>query len=65
MKRNWEKAGSIKHVFTHFELRLEVFVAEIDERIKGQWIKDVSGMPTVFQKIVTCAHKKTGPEGPV
>ena len=65
MKRNWEKAGSIKHVFTHFELRLVVFVAAVDERRIGNWIKDVSGLPTVFQKVLTCAHKKTGPTGPV
>jgi len=24
MRRNWQRAGEIKHVFTHFELRLEV-----------------------------------------
>ena len=65
MKRNWEKAGSIKHVFTHFELRLEVFVAAVDEKINGHWIKEFSGLPTVFQKVLTCAQKKTGPKGPV
>ena len=52
ISRNWQKAGEIKHVFTHFELRLDVFVAEIDEPIEGQWTKDVSGLPTVFRKVV-------------
>lgn len=53
--RNWQNAGEVKHVFTHFELRLEVFVAEIDEPIEGHWTDDVSGLPTVFRKVVTAA----------
>jgi A/G-specific adenine glycosylase len=52
INRNWERAGEIKHVFTHFELRLEVFTAETDTQIKGQWTEEVSGMPTVFRKVV-------------
>jgi len=58
MRRNWEKAGDIKHVFTHFELRLEVFMATIDDPIEGQWIEDVSGLPTVFRKVVDKALLK-------
>lgn len=54
MKRNWEKVGEIKHVFTHFELRLEVFVAEVDEMFEGEWIEDFRGLPTVFRKVVAC-----------
>ena len=50
--RNWERAGEIKHVFTHFELRLEVFVADVGVTSEGQWIEDVSGLPTVFRKVV-------------
>ena len=61
MKRNWERAGDIKHIFTHFELRLEVFVSQTDKKLNGIWIKDSSGLPTVFRKVLTCAHKKTGP----
>ena len=61
MKRNWEKAGDIKHVFTHFELRLEVFAAQADDMSGEGWVDDVSGLPTVFRKVVSCAHKKTGP----
>ena len=64
VKRNWEKAGDIKHIFTHFELRLEVFVAQVEEAGGEGWIDDISGLPTVFRKVVSCAHKKTGPEGP-
>ena len=64
MRRNWERAGEIKHVFTHFELRLTVFVAEVDKKRDGDWIKDTTGLPTVFRKVLSCAHKKTGPKGP-
>jgi A/G-specific adenine glycosylase len=53
--RNWQNAGEVRHVFTHFELRLEVFVAEIDEPIEGHWTDDVSGLPTVFRKVVSAA----------
>ncbi len=52
MKRNWEAKGEIRHVFTHFELRLEVFTAEIDQRVDGEWVSDISGLPTVFRKVV-------------
>ena len=53
--RNWQNVGEIKHVFTHFELRLDVFVAEVDELIDGKWIEDISGLPTVFRKVVETA----------
>lgn len=55
LKRNWEKVdGRVKHVFTHFELRLDVYTAETGERIAGEWaelgeIKDYA-LPTVFRK---------------
>ena len=65
LQRNWQKAGSIKHVFTHFELRLDVFVADLKHRREGEWINDVSVLPTVFKKAAILAHKKTGPKGPV
>lgn len=61
LKRNWQNLGEIKHVFTHFELRLEVFVAAIDARWEGQWSQDITALPTVFKKVVKLAHKKTGP----
>ena len=37
--RNWEKCeGQVKHVFTHFELRLDVYQAQIqNDRPKGIW----------------------------
>ncbi len=61
MKRNWEKIGEVVHVFTHFELRLDVFGAEKDQIDDRMWMFDPSGLPTVFSKVVKSAHKKTGP----
>ena len=55
LKRNWQRVGDIKHIFTHFELRLEVFLAEVDEPINGHWVEDTSGLPTVFRKVVEAA----------
>ena len=55
MKRNLEKRdGQVKHVFTHFELRLDVYVAETPKRIKGEWAKvseiNKYALPTVMRK---------------
>ena len=61
MRRNWQRAGEIKHVFTHFELRLEVFTAEAEQRFEGEWTLDRSGLPTLFKKVVAAAMKSTGP----
>lgn len=61
MLRNWQRIGYIKHVFTHFELRLDVFTAEVESRVDGLWSTETSGLPTVFQKVIAAAHKKTGP----
>jgi len=55
INRNWQRKGTIKHVFTHFELWLEVFEAVIDEPIDGQWTEDITGLPTVFRKVVEAA----------
>lgn len=57
IKRNWEKAGEIKHIFTHFELRLDVFVAEAEDVFDGIWAEDISGLPTVFRKVVEVIFK--------
>ncbi len=62
--RNWQRAGEIKHVFTHFELRLDVFTAETSDRLEGEWTRESAGLPTVFKKVVKLAQKKTGPSGP-
>ena len=56
-RRNWEHVGQIKHVFTHFELRLEVFTARLGTAEGGRWSEDVSTLPTVFRKVVEAALK--------
>jgi A/G-specific adenine glycosylase len=62
-KRNWEKCeGQVKHVFTHFELRLDVYRAETqDECAEGVWVKisDVAdyALPTVMKKVLTVSQK--------
>jgi len=61
MQRNWQKVGEVKHVFTHFELRLDVFLAEIDDRIEGEWRQEIKALPTVFKKAARLAHEKTRP----
>ncbi len=45
----WSKAGAIRHVFTHFALTLEVYVADIAPTGEGWW-GDASALPSVFKK---------------
>jgi A/G-specific adenine glycosylase len=55
----WKKrAGIVRHSFTHFELAIEVYVADVVKRpkFKGDWVpaeklRDVA-LPTVMRKIV-------------
>lgn len=53
-KANWEDCKVVvKHVFTHFELRLSVFQARIDKAGSNQLWGDeaiLKGLPTVFKK---------------
>jgi A/G-specific adenine glycosylase len=46
---NWTKAGQVRHVFTHFALTLEVYVAAAVPVGEGWW-GDVSALPSVFKK---------------
>lgn len=59
---DWQYAGTIKHVFTHFELRLDVFRAEAmeDARQADWWWShpaELSGeaLPTVMKKAIAAA----------
>jgi A/G-specific adenine glycosylase len=45
----WRKAGQIRHVFTHFALTLDVYVARAAPDGEGWW-GDASALPTVFRK---------------
>lgn len=59
--RNWEKClGEVRHVFTHFELRLSVYRAQIAEPTKdGIWapLEDIKtyALPTVMSKVLMLA----------
>ena len=63
IKRNWEKCeGEVKHVFTHFELRLDVYKAEVaDTAAKGVWavLGDIAdyALPTVMKKVLVISQK--------
>ncbi|HWA31602.1 MAG TPA: A/G-specific adenine glycosylase, partial [Rhizomicrobium sp.] len=58
-KADWKKRiGVVRHGFTHFELEIEVYVAEIAKRatVDGSWVaenelKDAA-LPTVMRKII-------------
>jgi len=63
LKRNWEKCeGEVKHIFTHFELRLEVYLAEAaDQSAEGVWVSLVKiknyALPTVMKKVLSLSQK--------
>ncbi len=54
VKANWEDVGEVRHVFTHFSLRLRVLRAELKSKTRpeGEWmaIESVKGLPSVFAK---------------
>jgi len=61
--RNWEKCEThVRHIFTHFDLRLDVFRAETETKdSEGIWvtqgnIKDYA-LPTVMKKAFTVSQK--------
>jgi A/G-specific adenine glycosylase len=54
-KAGWEEIGEVRHVFTHFDLRLTVQRAEVPRRpakADGFWVPlaEVEGLPSVFAK---------------
>lgn len=64
MRRNWEKLDTaVKHVFTHFELRLEIYTAlrgaETQEKPEGYWAKTQDlpdlAIPTAYKKALRAA----------
>lgn len=54
----WQEAGEVRHVFTHFELRLQVLKADTHQpsNMDGQWQSldtiDEVGLPSVMKKAV-------------
>ncbi len=53
-KAAWDEVGEVRHVFTHFALRLRVMRADVKRKPKaeGQWVPadEVDGLPSVFAK---------------
>ncbi|MDA4844799.1 A/G-specific adenine glycosylase [Hoeflea poritis] len=65
---DWKEAGTIRHIFTHFELRLDVYRADFTDRppLEGGWWSaqaTLSGeaLPTVMKKAIAAAIE-TAPE---
>ena len=63
LKRNWEKCDDrVKHIFTHFELKLDVYRAEASApSVNGVWA-DLNGiaeyaLPTVMKKVLKVSQK--------
>lgn len=59
-KLNWRQVGEVRHVFTHFALKLGVWRAEAGTRAKlaGEWLKHdaaLAALPTVGRKAVKLA----------
>jgi len=65
-RADWKKCtGVVRHGFTHFELEIEVYVAELNKRpsIGGQWLKALSNaaLPTVMRKVIEHGVDDGGP----
>ena len=59
---DWTEIGEVRHVFTHFDLRLTVMRADLPRRpakAEGIWVKldAVEGLPSVFAKAFRLAVK--------
>ncbi len=57
---DWRKRiGTVRHGFTHFELEIEVYVADVATRSEfdGKWVRDLSvvALPTLMRKIIAHA----------
>ena len=59
IEADWDEAGAVDHVFTHFALKLRLFCAEAEQRVEGIWWPvdelDEAGLPTVFAKVAARA----------
>ena len=69
-RAKWEKvAGLVRHGFTHFELEIEVYFADVatHPRLRGlpdaRWVRSIEGvaLPTVMKKIVRHALNDDAP----
>jgi A/G-specific adenine glycosylase len=62
---DWERVGEVRHVFTHFALKLGVWRAEAGPKAKlnGEWLKQddaLAALPTVGRKAVKLALGRAG-----
>jgi A/G-specific adenine glycosylase len=64
----WQKrAGVVRHGFTHFELEIEVYVADVGTRppVAGQWCApaqlESAALPTLMRKILAHGLDEGGP----
>ena len=60
----WKNQGEVRHVFTHFSLKLDVLVADAcSQRLpEGFWAAETElrGLPTVFAKAAALAGLSAG-----
>jgi A/G-specific adenine glycosylase len=62
MAAAWQRAGGVHHVFTHFELHLDVFHACVPVIEAEGFLRPVGGLdgealPSVMRKAVSVARK--------
>ncbi len=62
MAAPWRAAGQVVHVFTHFELRLEVYAAQVEVIVADGFRVDAAGLadaalPSVMRKCVAVATR--------
>lgn len=59
--QDWHKAGSVRHIFTHFDLRLQVLLARSDQADNAQRVAlndlETVALPSVMSKVIKSALK--------
>lgn len=51
----WEKAGEMRHTFTHFHLDNQIWQAKMNETPDHRWTQDYDALPTLFRKAILIA----------
>jgi A/G-specific adenine glycosylase len=64
MQAPWQKAGQVRHVFTHFEVLLDVYTARVpaisaDGFLRPQAALDREALPSVMRKCIAAAMAQT------
>ena len=68
MPADWRAAGEVRHGFTHFELRIALFAAEVPAieadgfLRRGAALHD-EALPSVMRKCVALARRRELPDG--